>query len=210
MKEDRRTDKNKTKHKFQPEKIPAGRGKGMLCSKYLCWSGFHFPGKCRKARPKYKIRATFPCNIVGWAFFDPEILQSGFGWLLLFVLANFMDDAQNRRKRNLTHESPTRADFPVSALQGLPTKHPTKVSTEGPTSSGRSGFTCPVFTCSVVWRILGELPVNFSANFAGEFFPRISQPCSPWLQAPQKNHARNCRHSSPISHFWTPIFDTNF
>ena len=27
-----------------------------------------------------------------------------------------------------------------SALQGLPTKHPTKVSTEGPTS-GRSGFT---------------------------------------------------------------------
>ena len=36
-----------------------------------------------------------------------------------------------------------------SALQGLPTKHPTKVSKEGPTS-GRSGFTCPVFTCSVL------------------------------------------------------------
>ena len=36
-----------------------------------------------------------------------------------------------------------------SALQRLPTKHPTKVSTEGPTS-GRSGFICPVFTCSVL------------------------------------------------------------
>ena len=43
----------------------------------------------------------------------------------------------------------------VSALQGLPTKHPTKVSTEGPTR-GRSGFACPVFTCSVLWLVRGK------------------------------------------------------
>ena len=49
-----------------------------------------------------------------------------------------------------------------SALQGLPTKPPTKVSTEGPTS-GRSGFTCPDFTCSVL------LPVDIFAIFAGGF-----------------------------------------
>ena len=36
-----------------------------------------------------------------------------------------------------------------SGPRGLPTKYPTRVSTEGPTS-GRSGLTCPVFTCSVL------------------------------------------------------------
>ena len=79
-----------------------------------------------------------------------------------------MGDTQSRRKRNLTHEwvhewpheeapakaparAPTRADFPVFSPSRTPhKKHPTKVSTEGPTS-GRSGFTCRVLTCSVLW-----------------------------------------------------------
>ena len=52
------------------------------------------------------------------------------------------------RPREPPREHPRGLISLFSALQGLPTKHPTKVSTEGPTS-GRSGFTCPVFTCSV-------------------------------------------------------------
>ena len=53
------------------------------------------------------------------------------------------------RPREPPREHPRGLISLFSALQGLPTKHPTKVSTEGPTS-GRSGFTCPVFTCSVL------------------------------------------------------------
>ena len=90
-------------------------------------------------------------------------------------LAKFV--SQSRRKRNLTHEwvhewphewvhewpheaahesaheSPHEGWFPFEDSRALPTKaptkHPTKVSTEVPTS-GRSGFTCPVFTCPVL------------------------------------------------------------
>ena len=52
--------------------------------------------------------------------------------------------------RVLPREHPRGLISLFSALQGLPTKHHTSVPTEGPTS-GRSGFTCPVFTCSVLW-----------------------------------------------------------
>ena len=55
------------------------------------------------------------------------------------------------RPREPPREHPRGLISLFSALQGLPTKHPTKVSTEGPTS-GRSGFTCPVFTCSDLCR----------------------------------------------------------
>ena len=57
--------------------------------------------------------------------------------------------------RVLPREHPRGLISLFSALKGLPTKHPTKVSTEGPTS-GRSGFTCPVFTCSVLWPVKGR------------------------------------------------------
>ena len=74
------------------------------------------------------------------------------------------------RPREPPREHP-RGLIPMSsALQGLPTKHPTKVSTEGPTS-GWSGFTCPVFTCSVLWPNRGgngracRLPVDSEDHF---------------------------------------------
>ena len=98
-----------------------------------------------------------------------------------FSASSELGNARSRRKRDLTHEWPhesahewpyhsahesahestRRADFPLSALRGLPIKapikHPTEVSTEGPTS-GRSWFTCRVFTCSGLWpKVSGKL-----------------------------------------------------
>ena len=69
------------------------------------------------------------------------------------------------------HEHPRGPISLFSALQGLPTKHPTKVSTEGPTS-GRSGFTCPVFTCSVLCEV-EESKLTPTHNFVGvsDVFP---------------------------------------
>ena len=47
---------------------------------------------------------------------------------------------------------------------------------------------------SWVRRILGKLPVNFSANFDGDFFPRVFRPCFfPGFQALKKIHAQNSR-----------------
>ena len=59
---------------------------------------------------------------------------------------------------------------------------------------------------------LGKLPANLSANFDDEIFTRIFQPCNfQGLRPPQKIHAQNRRHSSPISrsrtqHLFTSIF----
>ena len=56
----------------------------------------------------------------------------------------------------------------------------------------------------LVRRILGKLPVNFSAKFDGEFRWRIFWPCFSRVSGHPKKftpkiHVQNCRHSSPIS-----------
>ena len=51
------------------------------------------------------------------------------------------------RPREPPREHPRGLISLFQPFKDSPRKHPTKVSTEGPTS-GRSGFTCPVFTCS--------------------------------------------------------------
>ena len=62
----------------------------------------------------------------------------------------------------------------------------------------------------LVWRILGKLPANFSANFDSEFCYKFFSRVFPGLQAPQKIYAQNSRTklSAFLSNFTCldPIF----